>query len=67
MDKFKIGDTVRFKTFDELFETYRSENRIQRSIRIQALFRDDKFFFTQQCILCWECLLKFLMFFLMEA
>lgn len=42
MDKFKIGDTVRFKTSDELFETYRSENRIQRYIRFQIPFYDDK-------------------------
>lgn len=41
MDKFKIGDTVRFKTFDELFKTYHSENRsIQRSIRTRAPFYD---------------------------
>lgn len=40
MDKFKIGDMVRFKTFDELFETYHSKNRIQRSIRVQSPFYD---------------------------
>lgn len=40
MDKFKIGDTVRFKTFDELFETYRSENRIKRCIIAQSHFYD---------------------------
>lgn len=42
MDKFKIGDTVRFKTFGELSETYRSENRIQRSMRVQSPFYDGK-------------------------
>lgn len=40
MDKFKIGDTVRFKTFDELFKTYRSENRIKRCIIAQSHFYD---------------------------
>lgn len=41
MDKFRIGDIVRFKTFDELFKTYHS-TRIQRSIRVQAPFYDRK-------------------------
>ena len=45
MDKFKIGDTVRFKTFDELFKTYRSENRIQRSIKVRSSFRDGEVVF----------------------
>lgn len=40
MDKFKIGDMVRFKTFDELFKMYHSEPRIQRSIRVQNHFYD---------------------------
>lgn len=40
MDKFKIGDTVRFKTSDELFKTYRFENRIQRSMRARSPFCD---------------------------
>lgn len=40
MDKFKIGDTVRFKTFDELFETYLSESRIRRCIIVRSPFYD---------------------------
>lgn len=40
MDKFKIGDAVRFKTFDELFETYRSEKRTRRCIIVQSPFYD---------------------------
>lgn len=40
MEKFKIGDTVRFKTFDELFETYLSEKRIRRCIIVQSPFYD---------------------------
>lgn len=42
MDKFKIGDTVRFKTFDELFKTYLSEKRIRRCIIVQSPFYDGK-------------------------
>lgn len=45
MDKFKIGDTVRFKTSDELFKTYRFENRIQRSMRVQIPFCDGEVVF----------------------
>lgn len=40
MDKFKIGDTVRFKTFDELFETYLSEKRIRGRIIVRSPFYD---------------------------
>lgn len=40
MDKFKVGDTVRFKTFDELFETYLSESRTRRCIIVRSLFYD---------------------------
>lgn len=40
MDKFKVGDTVRFKTFDELFETYLSESRTRRCIIVRSPFYD---------------------------
>lgn len=40
MDKFKIGDTVRFKTSDELFETYLSESRTRRCIIVRFPFYD---------------------------